>query len=266
MSVLRFARLTFALVILSSTPMAAAWALNFPVLSGRVVDEANVIDQATRSALTEKLKALEDKTTTQLVVVTLKSLQGATLVDYGYQLGRYWRIGQKGQNNGALLIVVPSERQTRIVVGYGLEGTLTDALTKVIIENAMIPRFRANDYSGGIARGVDDLIQVLSGDSEAFKQQVAAKEAQRKQPSNNGYALVFVLIWIGLAIFIVLRIAQAQRGGRGGRGSGGAPWFVPIPMSSSSSGSSWSSGGSSDGGGFSGGGGDFGGGGSSGSW
>src|SRR5215831_1844050 len=263
MSVLRFARLTFALVILSSTPMAAAWALNFPVLSGRVVDEANVIDQATRSALTEKLKALEDKTTTQLVVVTLKSLQGATLVDYGYQLGRYWRIGQKGQNNGALLIVVPSERQTRIVVGYGLEGTLTDALTKVIIENAMIPRFRANDYSGGIARGVDDLIQVLSGDSEAFKQQVAAKQAQRKQPSNNGYALLFVLIWIGLAIFIVLRIAQAQRRGRG---SGGGPWFVPIPMSSSSSGSSWSSGGSSDSGGFSGGGGDFGGGGSSGSW
>jgi len=263
MSVLRFARLTFALVILSSTPMAAAWALNFPVLSGRVVDEANVIDQATRSALTEKLKALEDKTTTQLVVVTLKSLQGATLVDYGYQLGRYWRIGQKGQNNGALLIVVPSERQTRIVVGYGLEGTLTDALTKVIIENAMIPRFRANDYSGGIARGVDDLIQVLSGDSEAFKQQVAAKQAQRKQPSDNGYALLFVLIWIGLAIFIVLRIAQAQRRGRG---SGGGPWFVPIPMSSSSSGSSWSSGGSSDSGGFSGGGGDFGGGGSSGSW
>jgi uncharacterized protein len=263
MSVLRFARLAFALVVLSSTLMTAAWALNFPVLSGRVVDEANVIDQPTRNALTEKLKALEDRTTTQLVVVTLKSLQGATLVDYGYQLGRYWRIGQKGQNNGALLIVVPSERQTRIVVGYGLEGTLTDALTKVIIENAMIPRFRANDYSGGIARGVDDLIQVLSGDSEAFRQQVAAKEAQRKQPSNNGYALVFVLIWIGLAIFIVLRIAQAQRRGRG---SGGAPWFVPIPMGSSSSGSSWSSGGSSDSGGFSGGGGDFGGGGSSGSW
>jgi uncharacterized protein len=263
MSALRFARLAFALVVLISTLMTAAWALNFPVLSGRVVDEANVIDQATRSALTEKLKALEDKTTTQLVVVTLKSLQGSTLVDYGYQLGRYWHIGQKGQNNGALLIVVPSERQTRIVVGYGLEGTLTDALTKVIIENAMIPRFRANDYSGGIARGVDDLIQVLSGDSEAFKQQVAAKEAQRKQPSDNGYALLFVLIWIGLAIFIVLRIAQAQRRGRG---SGGGPWFVPIPMSSSSSGSSWSSGGSSDSGGFSGGGGDFGGGGSSGSW
>src|SRR5262249_44083812 len=105
-------------------------------------------------------------------------------------------------------------------------------------------------------------------DSEAFKQQVAAKEAQRKQPSNNGYALVFVLIWIGLAIFIVLRVARAQRGGRG---SGGAPWFVPVPTASSSwgpssSGSSWSSGGSSDGGGFSGGGGDFGGGGSSGSW
>jgi uncharacterized protein len=263
MTLLRPARFGLVLVVLSSMLMSAAWALNFPALSGRVVDEANVIDQATRSALAEKLKALEEKTTTQLVVVTLKSLQGTTLVDYGYQLGRYWRIGQKGQNNGALLIVVPSERQTRIVVGYGLEGTLTDALTKVIIENAMIPRFRANDYSGGIVRGVDDLIQVLSGDSEAFKQQVAVKQAQRKRPSDNGYALLFVLVWIGIAAFVVLTIARAQRGGRG---SGGAPWFVPIPMSSSSSGSSWSSGGSSDGGGFSGGGGDFGGGGSSGSW
>ena len=263
MTLARPTRFAFVLVVVSLTLMTAAWALNFPVLSGRVVDEANIIDQATRSALTEKLKALEDKTTTQLVVVTLKSLQGTSIADYGYQLGRYWHIGQKGTNNGALLIVVPSERRVRIEVGYGLEGTLTDALTKVIIENAIIPRFRANDFAGGIARGVDDLIQVLSGDSEAFKQQVAAK---RKQPTDNGFALVFVLIWIGLAVFIVLTIARAQRRGRG---SGGIPWFVPIPMGSSSSGSSWSSGSSggfSDSGGFSGGGGDFGGGGSSGSW
>jgi uncharacterized protein len=266
MSALRFARLAFALVVLISMLMTAAWALNFPVLSGRVVDEANVIDQATRSALTEKLKALEDKTTTQLVVVTLKSLQGTSIADYGYQLGRYWHIGQKGTNNGALLIIVPSERKVRIEVGYGLEGTLTDALTKVIIENAITPRFRANDYSGGITRGVDDIIQVLSGDSESFKEQVAAKQALRKQPSDNWYALLFVLFWIGLAGFIVLTIARAQRHGRG---RGGSPWFVPIPMGSSSSESSWSSGSSggfSDSGGFSGGGGDFGGGGSSGSW
>ena len=99
----------------------------FPTLSGRVVDEANILDASTRAALTEKLAALEAKTTDQLVVVTLKSLQGTSIEDFGYQLGRHWKVGQQGKNNGVLLIVAPSERKVRIEVGYGLEGTLTDA-------------------------------------------------------------------------------------------------------------------------------------------
>src|SRR5205085_8601810 len=109
---------------------------------------------ATRSALTQKLADFETKTTAQLVVVTLKSLQGTSIEDFGVQLGRHWQVGQKGKNNGALLIVAPNEHKVRIEVGYGLEGTLTDAITRLIIENSILPRFKANDYPGGIARGV----------------------------------------------------------------------------------------------------------------
>jgi uncharacterized protein len=249
----------FALVVL--TTAAFAQALTFPALSGRVVDDANILDAATRSALTEKLAALEDKTTDQFVVVTVKSLQGQAIESYGYQLGRHWGIGQKGKNNGVLLIVAPNERKVRLEVGYGLEGTLTDALTKVIIENAITPRFRANDYAGGITRGVDDVIQVLSGDTELFKQKTEFKEALRRQQSEDEYAPLFGLFWFALLAFIIFVVLQSPRGGRRG-GPRGNIWIVPFP-----GGGSWSSGSSGGfGGGFSGGGGSFGGGGSSGSW
>src|ERR1044071_8728175 len=119
-----------------------AHALTFPQLSGRVVDEANILDAPTRQALNDKLAAVEAKSGDQIVVVTLSSLQGTSIEDYGYQLGRHWGIGQKGVNNGALLIVAPNERKVRIEVGYGLEGALTDAVTKLIIENSILPRFR----------------------------------------------------------------------------------------------------------------------------
>src|SRR5262249_4336708 len=147
-------------VALVAGPIAAEPA--FPQLTGRVVDQAGILDTSVRARLDEKLAQLERNTTTQLVVVTLRSLQGYDIADYGYPLGRHWGIGQKGSNNGALLIVVPSERKVRIEVGYGLEGTLTDAVSHLIIQNAMLPRFRAGDFAGGIERGVDDLVQVLS--------------------------------------------------------------------------------------------------------
>ena len=140
-----------------------------------MVDEANILDEATRAALTQKLADLEAKTTDQLVVVTLKSLQSTSIEDFGYQLGRHWQIGQKDKNNGVLLIVVPNERRVRIEVGYGLEGTLTDAVSRLIIENGIVPRFRANDFAGGITRGVDDIISVLTGDAEEWKQRAAKR-------------------------------------------------------------------------------------------
>ena len=103
------------------------------------------------------------------MVVTLTSLQGLTIEDYGVRLGRQWQIGRKDKNNGVLLIVAPQERKVRIEVGYGLEGVLTDAQTKLIIENAITPRFRANDMSGGIARGVDGIIGLLNGDTDGWQ-------------------------------------------------------------------------------------------------
>ena len=237
-----------------------ARALEFPALTGRVIDEANILNAATRVSLDQKLADLETKTTNQLVVVTLKSLQGTTVEDFGVQLGRRWQIGQRGNNNGAMLIVAPTERKVRIEVGYGLEGSLTDAVTRLIIENSILPRFRASDYPGGISRGADDIIQVLSGDAEEFKQRAAKRPDATPRSINLGTILALLLvIWV-IASLLRQSAMQSAHGRRrrgifwgGGWGSGG--W---------GGGSSWSSG--SSGGGFSGGGGSFGGGGSSGSW
>jgi uncharacterized protein len=249
--------LAAAIVVLATI---AVQALTFPPLTGRVVDEAGILDEATRQAITEKLAAVEAKSGDQIVVVTLKSLQGTTIADYGYQLGRTWAIGQKDKNNGALLIVVPSERRVSIEVGYGLEGALTDAVTQLIIQNAILPRFRAGDFAGGISRGVDDIIQVVSGDAEDFQRR-AAQRPDNAPPAVDLATIVFVII----ILFIVFMMMRNQGGGRpmSRRGGGYAgPIFIP-------SGGSWSSGSSGGGGsdgGFTGGGGSFGGGGSSGSW
>ena len=121
----RSALLILLLLILASRALAAA--PKFPTLTGRVVDDAGVLDASTQSQLTDMLAAHERATGEQVVVVTLDSLQGFSIEDYGYQLGRYWGIGQKGKNTGAILIVAPKEHKVRIEVGYGLEGTLTDA-------------------------------------------------------------------------------------------------------------------------------------------
>jgi uncharacterized protein len=247
-----------------------AFALDFPALSGRVVDDADILDATTRTALTGKLAALEAKSTDQLVVVTLKSLQGTSIEDFGVQLGRKWQIGQKDKNNGVLLIVVPSERKVRIEVGYGLEGTLTDAISKLIIANSIIPRFRANDYPGGITRGVDDIISVLSGDATQW-QQLAAK---RPDPAPIWVPLLvlslIVIAFILVFVMIVDKMPSSPQPRRRGRtGDGWLAQAGPLWSSGGFSGGGFgggSGGGGSSGGGFSGGGGSFGGGGASGSW
>ena len=257
--------LIFVLVVLA----VGAMALTFPPLSGRVVDEAGIFDPATRTALERKLADFETKTTGQLVVVTLKSLQGTSIEDYGYQLGRHWGIGQKEKNSGALLIVVPSERKVSIEVGYGLEGQLTDAVSRLIIENAIVPRFRAGDFVGGINRGVDDIIQALA-DPEEWR----TRAKQRPDSHFVGMDIVLALFIVIVVIIILSNVArQGNQDPRtlGGRRTGRrGPVFVPAPVpwdrDSDSSWSGGSSGGSFDGGGFSSGGGSFGGGGASGSW
>ena len=254
------ARALFFLCLLFLTGLgvgvAAAAEPSFPALTGRVVDDAHILDPATHAAIDRKLAGFETKSGRQIVVATLPSLQGYEIEDYGYRLGRQWGIGQKGSNNGALLIVAPHERRVRIEVGYGLEGTLTDAVSRLIIENGILPRFRAGDFSGGIQRGVDDIIQVLSGDSEDFKRRASVQNRGAAGPQDLGQ-FAWVAIILGLWLFFAFRSLK-----RGRRGSA-LPWIIPM-------GGGWGrggfGGGGFGGGGFSGGGGSFGGGGASGRW
>ena len=148
-----------------------SWAQpTFPALTGRVVDEAGLLSSADKQTLTQQLAALEAKSTDQLVVVTLKSLQGYEIADYGYRLGRAWGIGQgTRKDNGVLLIVVPDARKVRIEVGRGLEPTLTDATSRLIIENRILPAFRRGDFAAGIMAGARDIQDVLLGDLEGVK-------------------------------------------------------------------------------------------------
>src|ERR1700723_2868262 len=156
--------------------LAALWAsaglaaANFPPLTGRVVDQANILSPVTKADLERKLADLEQKSRIQLVVATVASLDGEEIEPYANELFRTWKLGEKTKNNGVLLLVAPNQRKVRIEVGYGLEGTLTDALSKVIITNAIAPRFKAGDFGDGVSRGVDDIITVLTTDSSEWQQ------------------------------------------------------------------------------------------------
>jgi len=256
-----WAAVAAVLALAAFSPAQAA--LTFPQLTGRVVDDAHALTPQTQADLTAKLAALEQKTGDQLVVVTLPDLQGQEIEDYGYQLGRAWKIGEKGKNSGALFIVVPSEHKVRIEVGYGLEPVLTDGLSSVILQTQVLPRFRAGDVDGGVEAGTDAIIQQLGLDPEAAKANVQAAEQRPAKPPLR--IPIFLII---LAVFFVVRMFMGGR--RGGGGVGGL-WALPfLFMGGGGGGGGYRSGGDGGGfgggGGFSGGGGSFGGGGASGGW
>jgi len=144
-----------------------------PRLTGRVVDNANLIAPSAAAQLTRRLSALETRTTDQFVVVTLPSLGGETIEQYGLRLGRGWGIGQRGKNNGVLLIVAPTERKVRIEVGYGLENRLTDPIAAGIIQARILPEFRAGRMEEGIVEGVDGILAVLDAGSSAERKMAA---------------------------------------------------------------------------------------------
>jgi uncharacterized protein len=230
----------------------AAVAQTFPALTGRIVDQANVISADARRTIEPKLVDLETKSGIQLVVATVNSLEGQEIEPYANALFRNWKLGEKTKNNGVLLLVAPKERRVRIEVGYGLEGTLTDALSKVIITNAITPRLKAGDFSDGISRGVDDIITVLTTDASEWEKRPSLR--LDSPPASDPVNWVLILIIIVVVVLLIV--------------SPGFRWFffnvvLNILLSAAFSGSS--SGGSS-GGGFSGGGGSSGGGGASGSW
>jgi uncharacterized protein len=137
---------------------------NFPVLTDRVVDTAEILTPREKSTLISKLKAHETNTSNQIVVVTLKDLGGYDIADYGYQLGRHWGIGQKGKDNGVLLILSKDDRKVRIEVGYGLEGALPDARAHHIIQTKIIPAFKQEKFYKGIDQGVNTIFASISGE------------------------------------------------------------------------------------------------------
>jgi uncharacterized protein len=244
--------LLLALLVLLPATVWAQSTPEFPELTGRVVDRAEMLSPEVESRLSQMLQAHEQASTEQVVVVTLPNLQGYPIEDFGYQLGRHWGIGQKGEDNGALLIVAEEERKIRIEVGYGLEGRLTDADSSVIINRIITPAFRQGDFQAGIVNGAAAMIQVLGGEPMAAPQSQQPVALQEKPKA--GLVALFFIIMMAVVFFI------GSRGGRGGRG--GAALLGAALLGGAMGGR----GGGFGGGGFGGGGGGFGGGGASGGW
>jgi uncharacterized protein len=245
---------TILLFLLFAVPALAAEP-NSPLLTGRVVDEAGILNPATIKNLTDRLAKHEQTTGEQVVVVTLKSLQGYSIEEFGYQLGRHWGIGQKDKNTGAILIVVPNERKVRIEVGYGLEGKLTDAVSRTIIETDIVPNFRRGDFAAGVLSGTTSILKVLrSGSATGTEPDVNSNALRTAVGADSGwdYPAMMAIFFI----FMIIRSLLPWRHGiyrRVGRSYG----YSSFPDGGFSGGG---------GGGFSGGGGSFGGGGASGSW
>jgi len=221
----------------------------FPALTGRVVDEAGVLDNSGYQKLQRMLQEEEDKTGIQIVVAVLKNLGGNEISDYSVRLARHWQIGQKDKNNGLVILIAMEERKMRIEVGYGLEGVITDARSKYIIENILKPEFRAGKYQEGLLRGVLTVIQLFNDDQTA-----EIDEAVNKKKSHNGKFDINLIIWLLILVVpsfcMLFRRNNVNRRGHFGGGFFGGGF----------------GGGGFGGGGFSGGGGSFGGGGASGNW
>lgn len=263
-------------------------AITFPVLNhSRIVDEAGLFSQTQKETLESTLSAHERATSNQIVVVTLASLQGYDIADFGYQLGRAWGIGTKERNNGVLLIIAPNERKVRIEVGYGLEGSLPDAIAHSIIQNTILPAFKAKNYFEGASKGVNAIISAIKGEYKA-------DETTHKSAQQSFLVPILFFLFFIFNAFFHLRQTEQKRVMPSlllGLLAGVLSWFIfsMIVVSilvtcsvfllsyvggafgGSTLPTSWGSGGggsSSSGGfgGFSGGGGSFGGGGASGSW
>ncbi|MBY6211078.1 TPM domain-containing protein [Microbulbifer agarilyticus] len=246
-------RIALFLTLLSGVLWATAALANiqFPVLSGRVVDNANLLSQSTRYQLTELLQQQEKISSNQIVVVTLPDLQGQTIEEYGYQLGRHWKIGQEGKDNGVLLIVAPQDRQVRIEVGYGLEGALTDAISSNIIHTKILPEFRTGNFDGGVTAGVESIIAATQNE---YVPETTDSDDNRQLALLVGIFLLFVMLQIfGASVLGAPAGSSGYRRGRYGGYYGGGGFGGGY-------------GGGGFGGGFGGGGGGFGGGGASGGW
>ncbi len=214
-----------------------------------VHDEANVLSAQAKSRLESILQAERDSTSNQIAILIIPSLEGGSLEEYSLRVAEKWKLGKSDKDNGALLLISIQDRRMRIEAGYGLEGTLTDAMSSRIIRNEIAPNFRNGDYEAGVEAGLAGMIKAISG------------EYVNEDPlPEKRHAKKFPLGTIIIIIIIIILASRGRRGGGGGHWSSGRGWIGPIGGFGGSG--SWGSGG----GGSFGGGGGFGGGGSSGSW
>ena len=267
-----FAGMTVFLFLLIAAPAAAQ---TFPPLTGRVVDNANLLDAGQEAALSAKLASVEQRTGRQFVVATLPSLEGRTIEDYGYRLGRAWGIGSEAKDDGVILLVAPNEKKVRIETGYGARVFLTDAVSSVIIRNSILPAFKAGEYAGGISAGADQIITMLElppAEAARRAKEIGAAEARRgSERGVNPFPVMLMVIFFFIIVSSIARRAGGRRY-KGRRRGGIDPMVIlwgldAISRSGRGGGGGWGGGGfGGGGGGFGGGGGSFGGGGASGGW
>ncbi|MDY0874187.1 TPM domain-containing protein [Dongia rigui] len=247
-----------AVLLLAGQPfIARAETPALPALTGRVVDLAGILSQSVETALSAKIEAHENATGGQIVVVTLPDLMGRPIEDWGLMLGRGWGIGQKGKDNGIVFLIAPKDRELRIEVGYGLEGSLPDATANAIIQSNVIPHFKRGDMEGGVAAGLDGILAALDGTYKPPSQPNYAHDG------SHGFVVpdpVIPFLFFGGAIMVGLLMSLRRRWDKE---RNRYVWYVDRSTGPSSSRSSSFG---SSGGGFSGGGGSFGGGGASGKW
>ena len=247
--------ITAAALVILLAGAATLSALDVPRLEGRVNDYAGILDSNQKAELDSYLASVEQKTTAQLVLLTIKSLEGEPLEDYSMRVAEAWKIGQKGKDNGVILLVSMAEHAVRIEVGYGLEAVLPDGRAGTIIRQVIVPEFRSGNYYAGIKNAFQTMAQVIGGDSSQVDELQKNEKSRGGAPSGLGCGF-FIFLFI---LFIVLKSVSPCKAWRAlSTGSGG--W------TSHSGGGGWFSGGGGGGGGFSGGGGSFGGGGASGGW
>jgi uncharacterized protein len=203
-----------AAVAVASAPAAAAAAKEVPFLSGRVVDEAGLLSAAARQRIDGELGALERETGDQVAVLIVQSLGGEPLEDYSVKVAQTWKLGQKGKDNGILLLISRDDRKLRIEVGYGLEGALTDLRSNEIIDQVIRPRFRQGDFDGGVEQGVDAIVKVLHGQPLPAQPTAPAAGAMP-----IGGRIIFALVFL-VVVGVFSLVALATRGAQS--------WFLYV--------------------------------------
>jgi len=232
-------------------------ALDIPALKGRVNDYAGILGGGQEAELDGMLRAVEEKTSSQVVLLTIPSLSGEVLEDFSLRVVEKWKLGQEGLDNGVLLLVAMAERKIRIEVGYGLESILTDAKGSYIIRALMVTQFKKGNYFAGIKSGLSAVTGIINKDFDITPEQLAKFRKKEKGAKGDH-------VPVGMIVFIIIIILSFFKRGTRGRGySSAASWML---FGGSSSGRSSFGGGGGFSGGFSGGGGSFGGGGASGGW